>query len=98
MSSGSSGERACRTSVRLDNKNGLHARPAHMIVQTANGYASALLMSREGEEAVDAKSIMNVMMLAAEAGTVLEIESRGPDCEEQLRAIVALFESRFGEE
>lgn len=98
MTTPSSGERTCRTVVRLDNKNGLHARPAHLIVQTANSFASTLWMGREGEQPVDAKSIMNVMMLAAEAGTVLELESRGPDCDDQLRAIVALFESRFGEE
>jgi phosphocarrier protein len=84
--------------VRLENTNGLHARPAHLIVQTANAYASVLTIGREGEQGVDAKSIMNVMMLAAENGAVLELESTGPDCDEQVRAIIELFASRFGEE
>ena len=91
-------QRVCRVVVRLENKHGLHARPAHLLVQTANAYASSLSIGREGEDLVDAKSIMNVMMLAVESGTVLVLESRGPDCEEQARAIGDLFAARFGEE
>lgn len=87
----------CRATVTLGNKNGLHARPAYLLVQTANAYASTLSVARDGTK-VDGKSIMAVMMLAAEVGTTLELESEGPDCEEQIRAVCALVEAKFGED
>ena len=82
----------------LRNSNGLHARPAHLFVQTANGFASSLQVSRPGSTPVDGKSIMGVMMLAAEMGATLELCSQGPDCEAQIRAITELVESGFGED
>ena len=81
----------------LRNSNGLHARPAHLFVQTANSFASSLQVSRPGSMPVDGKSIMGVMMLAAEKGATLELCSQGPDCEEQIRAIKELVENGFGE-
>ncbi len=92
-----SGSDVCRATVTLLNQNGLHARPAHMLVQTANAYVSSLKVGRDGV-VVDGKSIMSVMMLAAEAGAILELESEGPDCEEQIRAVCGLIEARFGED
>jgi phosphotransferase system HPr (HPr) family protein len=91
------GERRCTATVTMQNAHGLHARPAHLWVQTANSFASRLRVGRPGEEMVDGKSIMGIMMLAAECGTVLEIEAEGPDCDEQIRAIRELVESGFGE-
>lgn len=89
----------CSTQVVLGNKHGLHARPAHLFVQTANAYASKLKVGRaDSSERVDGKSIMGIMMLAAEPGTVLEIECEGPDCEEQMRAILELIGANFGED
>lgn len=88
-----------RAEVTLVNKHGLHARPSHLFVQTANAYASTLRVSRRGDgEAVDGKSIMGMMMLAAECGAVLELEAVGPDAEDQLRALVELVAAKFGEE
>ena len=87
-----------RSEVTLTNSNGLHARPAHLFVQTANGFASDLKVSRVGVEAVDGKSIMSVMMLAAERGAVLQLCAEGLDCREQIRAIEELIENGFGEE
>ena len=88
---------SCRATVTLANKNGLHARPAYLLVQTANAYASSLKVGREGT-LVDGKSIMAVMMLAAEAGTTLELLSEGPDCEDQIRAVCELVQAKFGED
>jgi phosphocarrier protein len=88
----------CKVLITLRNKHGLHARPATLWVQTANGFASSLRVGRPDEEKVDGKSIMGIMMLAAEHGTVLELESEGPDCEAQVRAITELVEARFGED
>jgi phosphocarrier protein len=87
----------CRAQVTLSNKNGLHARPAYLLVQTANAYASSLKVGRDGIM-VDGKSIMAVMMRAAETGVTLDLVSEGPDCEEQIRAVRSLVESKFGED
>ena len=84
--------------VELTNANGLHARPAHLFVQTANSFASDLWVSRPDMERVDGKSIMGVMMLAAEKGVVLELLAEGVDCHDQIRAIRELVENGFGED
>jgi len=85
--------------VTLNNRHGLHARPAHLFVQTANAYASALTVGRPGsEERVDGKSIMGMMMLAAECGSELELEATGPDAEGLLRALQELIAANFGED
>lgn len=85
--------------VTLGNKHGLHARPAHLFVQTANAYASQLKVGRvDDEERVDGKSIMGMMMLAAEKGVELELEANGPDADAMLRALAELVDANFGEE
>ena len=85
--------------VTLGNKHGLHARPAHLFVQTANAYASQLRVGRvDDDERVDGKSIMGMMMLAAEHGVELELEATGPDADTMLRALAELVEAKFGEE
>jgi phosphocarrier protein HPr len=89
---------SARAEVTLSNSNGLHARPAHLFVQTANGFASDLQVQRPGMDGVDGKSIMGVMMLAAEKGAVLELHSEGPDCHGQIRALIELVDNGFGEE
>ena len=90
--------RVCRATVTLTNRHGLHARPASLWVQTANAFASQLRVGRGGDERVDVKSIMGMMMLAAENGSVLELVAEGPDCEAQIRALLELVASRFGED
>lgn len=83
----------------LLNKNGLHARPAHLFVQTANSFASELRVGRtDSDERVDGKSIMGMMMLAAERGTELEFVAHGPDADGLLRALCELVTARFGED
>lgn len=89
----------CTTRVTLQNKHGLHARPAHLFVQTANAYAARLTVGRtDGDERVDGKSIMAMMMLAAERGTELELRADGPDAAELVRAIGQLIAANFGED
>lgn len=85
--------------VTLGNRHGLHARPAHLFVQTANSFAAKVEVRRvDGEERVDGKSIMGMMMLAAERGTELEIVATGPDADAMLRALAELVAANFGEE
>jgi phosphocarrier protein HPr len=88
-----------RLRVVLTNRHGLHARPAHLFVQTANAYASSLRVGRtDQDERVDGKSIMGMMMLAAENGVELELEAAGPDADGMLRALAELVRANFGEE
>jgi phosphocarrier protein len=85
--------------LTLTNRHGLHARPAHLFVQTANAYASTLRVGRcDQEERVDGKSIMGMMMLAAERGVELELEATGPDADQLLRALAELVRANFGED
>ncbi len=85
--------------VTLTNKHGLHARPAHLFVQTANAYASSLEVGRaDSEDRVDGKSIMGMMMLAAECGVELELKATGPDADALLRALEELVQADFGED
>ena len=89
----------CNARVELTNKHGLHARPAHLFVQTANAYAASLQVWREGgDDRVDGKSIMGMMMLAAECGATIAMEAEGPDADSLVRALVELVEAGFGEE
>ncbi len=81
----------------INNKLGLHARPCAQLVSAANHYKSEVCLVKD-EMRVNGKSIMGVMMLAAERGTVLTIEVSGSDEEEAAQALVSVIESGFGEE
>jgi len=94
----SDGVAVVRVSVALRNRNGLHARPAHLFVQTANRFRSDVRVGRDGVDPVNGKSIMGIMMLAAEHGATLHIEADGPDAAEAVDALRALVENGFGEE
>jgi phosphocarrier protein HPr len=83
-------------SVQIRNKNGLHARPAAEIVKAASKFKSDITISREDIE-VNGKSIMGVMMLAAEFGATITLRAQGPDADDALAAIVSLVERKFGE-
>lgn len=82
--------------VKIVNKNGLHARPAAEIVKTASRFQSDITLVRDDLE-VNGKSIMGVMMLAAEFGSTLTLRADGSDAEEALDAIAALIARKFGE-
>ncbi|MDH3584640.1 MAG: HPr family phosphocarrier protein [Phycisphaerae bacterium] len=83
--------------ITILNRMGLHARPAMSLVDLANRHQASLTI-RKGAEAVDGKSIMQVMMLAATRGTELEVEAVGPDAEQVISALKELVERRFDEE
>ena len=84
------------TTVRINNKLGLHARASAKLTKLAGSFSSDVFMTRSGRR-VNAKSIMGVMMLAAGIGADVEIETAGSDEAEALAAIVALIEDKFGE-
>jgi phosphocarrier protein HPr len=81
---------------KVKNRLGLHARPAAIFVQTTSKFKSNIKV-RRGDQEVDGKSIMGLMMLAAEEGAVLTIAAHGPDEHDVLIALSGLFETRFNE-
>lgn len=83
-------------SVLVVNSLGLHARPAAQLVRLASGFKAHVELARD-DLAVNAKSIMGVMMLAAEAGSQIAVRARGDDAEDAVEALVRLIESGFGE-
>ena len=84
--------------ITVINKLGIHARPSSMLVQTANQFEADLFVSHDGQDEVNAKSIMGVMMLAAGQGTKLQFRAVGPDGEKLLDKIEQLINSKFNEE
>ena len=84
--------------LSVQNKMGIHARPAAMIVRISNKYPSTeLWVEKDGEE-VNGKSIMSLMMLAAGKGSELKFIAQGDDAHIMLDEIGALFNRKFDEE
>jgi phosphocarrier protein len=83
--------------VRILNKLGLHARPAALFVKTAARFKSDVCIARD-DQVVNGKSIMGVMMLAAECGSELILSVSGEDEQQALKALVDLFQRKFNEE
>ncbi len=89
--------------VVVSNKLGLHARPAMQVVDAANRFAATITIHKaamDGEEAVDAdaKSVMQVIILAATEGTPLRVDADGDDARAAVDGLAELFDSKFGEE
>jgi phosphocarrier protein len=82
--------------VLIVNPLGLHARPAAQIVRTASDFASDIRLEKDGME-VNGKSIMGVMMLAAECGSIIRIRATGADADAAVNAICRLVSDGFGE-
>ncbi len=85
------------TQVTILNKYGLHARPAAEFVKLANKFQAEVWVSKDQVE-VNGKSIMGVMMLAAERGSTVDIRANGGDAEQAVAALAKLVADRFGEE
>jgi phosphocarrier protein len=82
--------------IRIVNENGIHARPAAEIVKIAGRFRCEITLSRDGLE-VNGKSIMGVMMLAAECGSSITARANGDDAEAALAALEELIGNKFGE-
>ena len=83
-------------SVKIVNKLGIHARPAAEIVKVASKFNSNITIVRDDLE-VNGKSIMGVMMLAAECGSTIDLKADGADASQALDALDALIADGFGE-
>ena len=86
-----------QTNIKIQNKYGIHARPATAIVNTASSYDAQVFIEKDGEK-VPANSIMSLLMIAAEYGTELIIHADGSDEDEAVAALVQLFDDKFGED
>ncbi len=90
-------EKKASKEVTIENRNGLHARPAALFVKTSSRFRSEVWVEKDGEK-VNGKSIMGLMMLAAGKGSVLHITADGDDAVDVLKELESLISTRFGEE
>ena len=89
-------EKIVEKKITIQNQLGLHARPAALLVETANRFQSEITLQK-GKQKVNAKSIMGVLMLAAGPGSKVTVRVVGPDAEKAMAAIEKLFDQSFGE-
>ncbi|MFQ5604963.1 MAG: HPr family phosphocarrier protein [bacterium] len=83
--------------IKIKNKLGLHARPAAQLVKVAAKFKSHVFIGKDDHE-VNGKSIMGVMMLAAELGSILTLTVDGEDENQAIEALLAVINDKFGEE
>ena len=86
----------CTSTVQIANRYGLHARPAAEFVKLAGRFQAEIFV-RKDETEVNGKSIMGVMMLAAESGSEITIRAVGSDAEAAVRELAELVQGGFGE-
>ena len=83
--------------ITIINDLGIHARPAGMIANTSSRFVCDIKLVKDGME-VNAKSIMGIMTLAAGKGCVIEVEAKGKDEADAIKAIEDLFIRKFDED
>ena len=83
--------------ITIENKTGIHARPASIFVQTATKFKSKIQLQAKGKT-IDAKSILMIMSMGLVKGTEVTIIADGPDEAEAGKALKDLIDSKFGEE
>ncbi|MBD3271343.1 MAG: HPr family phosphocarrier protein [Elusimicrobia bacterium] len=81
----------------IKNKLGLHARPAALFVQLTTRFNSKVRVIRQGQE-VDGKSIMGLMILAAEQGSTITVIADGDDEQQVVDELAVLFDKNFEED
>jgi len=96
MSTKPEGSKATKD-LTIENRNGLHARPAALFVKTSSRFRAEVWVEKDGER-VNGKSIMGLMMLAAGKGSVLRVTAVGDDALSVLTELESLISTRFGEE
>ena len=84
--------------VVIVNKLGLHARAAAKFIQLAKSFPCVIQLGRSEETLVNGKSIMNIMTLTAEEGTVLVLKTDGDEAEQAFLELTNLINERFGED
>lgn len=82
--------------IEINNEVGLHARPAALFVQTASRFKSDITVKKD-DNSVNAKSILHILTLGVEKGTIVKVVAEGDDAEEALQAIKELNANDYGE-
>lgn len=90
-------DETCRARLEIVNRLGLHARAAVLFVQAASRHDAKVTVTKDGQS-VDGRSIMGVMMLAAEQGSHIDVETSGTQARAALDAITTLVANRFNED
>lgn len=85
-----------KTTLIIQNRLGLHARPAALFVQMANRFKSEIEVTK-GRTKVNGKSIMGIMTLAAGRGCQIHIQATGPDAAKAVASLTKLIRANFGE-
>lgn len=88
---------AISSTLKILNHQGLHSRPAMAFVDVASAYQSQIIV-KKGSQAVDGKSILQMMLLEAGKGTELLVEAIGPDAQAAISALSELVNRKFDEE
>ncbi len=83
--------------LQIENKAGLHARPAALFAQKASSFKSTVMILK-GEKSANAKSIISIMGLGVKQGESIVIKTEGADADEAAAALKKLIEEKFGEE
>ena len=89
------GETRAEATVVVRNKNGLHARPSSLLAEAALRFKNTSVTVSRGDVIVDAKSIMELLLLEASCGTELHLTANGPAADEAIRQLTGLFEREF---
>ncbi len=85
------------TTIKIKNRLGMHARPAMLFAEVAGKFNAAITVGHAESDQVDAKSIMQLMMLAATEGTSLTIHAEGDDADDAIAELTALVSAGFNE-
>ncbi|HVA67405.1 MAG TPA: HPr family phosphocarrier protein [Elusimicrobiota bacterium] len=83
--------------LEIKNRLGFHARPAALFAKEAAKYRSSITVCKDGLE-INGKSVLGLLMMAAESGSRLRVRAEGPDEKEALAAIARLFAEKFQED
>jgi phosphocarrier protein len=87
-----------KRSIPVVNVKGLHARASRKLAELALNYESTRIIVRRDDEEADARSLMDLMLLRAGVGSSVEVETRGPQADEAMAEIEALFAAKFNED
>lgn len=87
-----------KRTIQIVNQRGLHARASRKLAELALTYDTTRIFVKRDDEEADARSLMDLMMLGAGLGQSIEVETRGPQAEEAMAAVEALFAAKFHED
>lgn len=90
--------KSIQAKLTILNKLGLHARAAAKFAATASRYSSVIMVGTKADELIDAKSVMSLLLLAANNGTTLYFDIKGSDAENAYGALKNLITNKFDEE